>query len=466
MRSHGFGVTEISINPLTAPRIYGTISSQSLNIMFHTLTEKLNSILTQLRRRGALTEKDLDEGLRQVRLALLEADVNYKVVKKFIDDVKQKALGAKILESLTPGQQIVKIVRDELVQILGGTRADLKLTSWPAVILLVGLQGSGKTTMSGKLAKHLTEKLGKKVLLAATDLQRPAAIEQLKQLGAKLGYPVYAAGRTPVEVAQGALQEARKNSFDVLILDTAGRLQINEELMAELAEMQEKLQPAEILLVADAMTGQEAVNIAQAFDQRLNLSGIILTKLDGDARGGAALSMITVTGRPMKFVGVGEKLEDLEVFHPDRMAERILGMGDMLSLIEEAEARIDAKKAEEFVRKIQKESFTLEDFREQIQQLRRMGPITKLLEKIPGMQKVDVDEKALRRVEAIINSMTQEERRKPEILNGRRRKRIALGSGTQVSDVNKLLKRFAEAKKMMKQLKGRKLPFGQMPLGR
>jgi signal recognition particle subunit SRP54 len=429
--------------------------------MFNALTEKLNSILTQLRRRGALTEKDLDEGLRQVRLALLEADVNYKVVKRFIDDVKQKALGAQILESLTPGQQIVKIVRDELVQILGGTRAELQLTSWPSVLLLVGLQGSGKTTMAGKLAKYLTEKLKKRVLLAATDLQRPAAIEQLKQLGAKLGYPVYAEGRTPLEVAEGALTEARKNSFDVVIIDTAGRLQINEELMAELVKMKERLQPAEILLVADAMTGQEAVNIAQTFDQRLRLTGIILTKLDGDARGGAALSMVTVTGRPIKFIGVGEKLEDLEVFHPDRMAERILGMGDILSLIEEAEARVDAKKAEEFLRKIQKESFTLEDFRQQIQQLRRMGPITKLLEKLPGMQKVEVDEKALVKIEAIINSMTPQERRHPEILNARRKRRIALGSGTQVSDINKLLKRFEEARKMMKQLKGKKFP--QMP---
>jgi len=429
--------------------------------MFNALTEKLNSILTQLRRRGALTEKDLDEGLRQVRLALLEADVNYKVVKRFIDDVKQKALGAQILESLTPGQQIVKIVRDELVQILGGTRAELQLTSWPSVLLLVGLQGSGKTTMAGKLAKYLTEKLKKRVLLAATDLQRPAAIEQLKQLGAKLGYPVYAEGRTPLEVAEGALTEARKNSFDVVIIDTAGRLQINEELMAELVEMKERLQPSEILLVADAMTGQEAVNIAQTFDQRLRLTGIILTKLDGDARGGAALSMVTVTGRPIKFIGVGEKLEDLEVFHPDRMAERILGMGDILSLIEEAEARVDAKKAEEFLRKIQKESFTLEDFRQQIQQLRRMGPITKLLEKLPGMQKVEVDEKALVKIEAIINSMTPQERRHPEILNARRKWRIALGSGTQVSDINKLLKRFEEARKMMKQLKGKRFP--QMP---
>jgi signal recognition particle subunit SRP54 len=429
--------------------------------MFNALTEKLNIILTQLRRRGALTEKDLDEGLRQVRLALLEADVNYKVVKRFIDDVKQKALGAQILESLTPGQQIVKIVRDELVQILGGTRAELQLTSWPSVLLLVGLQGSGKTTMAGKLAKYLTEKLKKRVLLAATDLQRPAAIEQLKQLGAKLGYPVYAEGRTPLEVAEGALTEARKNSFDVVIIDTAGRLQINEELMAELVKMKERLQPSEILLVADAMTGQEAVNIAQTFDQRLRLTGIILTKLDGDARGGAALSMVTVTGRPIKFIGVGEKLEDLEVFHPDRMAERILGMGDILSLIEEAEARVDAKKAEEFLRKIQKESFTLEDFRQQIQQLRRMGPITKLLEKLPGMQKVEVDEKALVKIEAIINSMTPQERRHPEILNARRKRRIALGSGTQVSDINKLLKRFEEARKMMKQLKGKKFP--QMP---
>ncbi|MCS7198598.1 MAG: signal recognition particle protein [Candidatus Bipolaricaulota bacterium] len=431
--------------------------------MFNALTERLNSILKQLRRRGALTEKDLDEGLRQVRLALLEADVNYKVVKRFIDDIRQKALGAQILESLTPGQQIVKIVRDELVQILGGTRADLRLTSWPSVILLVGLQGSGKTTMAGKLAKYLTEKLQKKVLLAATDLQRPAAIEQLKQLGARLGSPVYAEGRTPVEVAERALVEARKNSFDVLIIDTAGRLQIDEELMAELVEMRQKLQPTEILLVADAMTGQEAVNIAQTFDQRLALTGIILTKLDGDARGGAALSMVTVTGRPIKFIGVGEKLEDLEVFHPDRMAERILGMGDILSLIEEAEARVDAKKAEELVRRIQKESFTLEDFREQIQQLRRLGPLTKLLEKLPGMQKVEVDERALIKVEAIINSMTPEERRHPEILNASRKRRIALGSGTQVSDVNKLLKRFEEAKKMIKHLKGKRFPLGPMP---
>ncbi|MDW8031867.1 MAG: signal recognition particle protein [Candidatus Bipolaricaulota bacterium] len=433
------------------------------SLMFNALTERLNSILKQLRRRGALTEKDLDEGLRQVRLALLEADVNYKVVKRFIDDIRQKALGAQILESLTPGQQIVKIVRDELVQILGGTRADLRLTSWPSVILLVGLQGSGKTTMAGKLAKYLTEKLQKKVLLAATDLQRPAAIEQLKQLGARLGSPVYAEGRTPVEVAERALVEARKNSFDVLIIDTAGRLQIDEELMAELVEMRQKLQPTEILLVADAMTGQEAVNIAQTFDQRLALTGIILTKLDGDARGGAALSMVTVTGRPIKFIGVGEKLEDLEVFHPDRMAERILGMGDILSLIEEAEARVDAKKAEELVRRIQKESFTLEDFREQIQQLRRLGPLTKLLEKLPGMQKVEVDERALIKVEAIINSMTPEERRHPEILNASRKRRIALGSGTQVSDVNKLLKRFEEAKKMIKHLKGKRFPLGPMP---
>jgi signal recognition particle subunit SRP54 len=433
--------------------------------MFNALTEKLNGALEKFRRKGHLTEKDLDEGLREVRLALLEADVNYKVVKKFIDDVKQKALGENILQSLTPGQQVVKVVRDELVQILGMQQAELNLSRYPSVLLMVGLQGSGKTTASAKLAKHLITKAQKKILLAATDLQRPAAIEQLKQLGARVQTPVFTEGQTPIQVAIGALDHARKNAFDVLIIDTAGRLQINEELMGELEEMKQKLDPSEILLVADAMTGQEAVNIAQAFDARLKISGIILTKLDGDARGGAALSMAEITGKPIKFVGVGEKPEDLEVFYPDRMAERILGMGDILGLIEQAEAQLDHQEAEDFVRKIKEDKFSLEDFRKQIQQVRRLGPLTKVLQKIPGLGNVEVDEQALTRVEAILSSMTAHERRRPEILNGSRKRRIAAGSGVQVSDVNKLLKRFEEARKMMRSLKGKRLPMG-MPFGR
>ncbi|MBI1741449.1 signal recognition particle protein [Candidatus Acetothermia bacterium] len=433
--------------------------------MFNVLTEKLNGVLEKFRRQGQLTEKDLDEGLREVRLVLLEADVNYKVVKKFVDEVKQKALGENILQSLTPGQQVVKVVRDELVQILGQKQSELNLSRYPSVLLMVGLQGSGKTTASAKLAKHLATKVDKKVLLAATDLQRPAAIEQLKQLGHRIGQPVFAEGKTPVQVATGALDHAKKNAFDVLIVDTAGRLQINEELMAELEEMNQKLEPSEILLVADAMTGQEAVNIAQAFDTRLKISGIILTKLDGDARGGAALSMAEVTGKPIKFIGIGEKPEDLEVFYPERMAERILGMGDILGLIEQAEAQLDHADAEDFVRKVREDKFSLEDFRTQIRQVRKLGPLTKLLQKIPGMGQVEVDEKALNRVEAILNSMTRHERLRPEVLNGSRKKRIASGSGVQVSDVNKLLKRFEEARKMMKQLKGKRLPMG-MPFGR
>jgi signal recognition particle subunit SRP54 len=429
--------------------------------MFNNLTEKLTGVLERFRRQGQLSEKDLDEGLREVRLALLEADVNYKVVKKFIDGVKQKALGDDILKSLTPGQQVVKVVRDELVQIFGTKHTELNLSRYPSVLLMVGLQGSGKTTASSKLAKHLATRANKKVLLAATDLQRPAAIEQLKQLGNRIGQPVFTEGQTPVQVATGALDHARKNSFDVLIIDTAGRLQINEELMAELDEMKAKLQPSEILLVADAMTGQEAVNIAQAFDQRLTISGIILTKMDGDARGGAALSMVEVTGKPIKFVGIGEKPEDLEIFYPDRMAERILGMGDILGLIEQAEAELDHDEAEDFVKKVQQDKFTLEDFRKQITQVRRLGPLNKLLQKLPGMGNVEVDEKALGRVEAILSSMTVQERKRPEILNGSRKKRIAAGSGVQVSDVNKLLKRFDEARQMMKMMKNQ-LPRGAM----
>ncbi|OGF52860.1 MAG: signal recognition particle protein, partial [Candidatus Fraserbacteria bacterium RBG_16_55_9] len=421
-----------------------------------------------LKRKGKLTETDLDEGLREVRRALLEADVNYKVVKRFVDDVRTKALGQAITESLNPGQQIIKIVRDELTALMGKEKADLSTSQRPAVWMVVGLQGSGKTTTVGKVAKHFSRQ-GKRLLLAATDIRRPAAIEQLKQLGSQLTLPVYAQGKTPLEIAQGSLSQAKQQMVDILVLDTAGRLQMDEVLMEELAEMKGKLNPSEILLVADAMTGQEAVAIAEAFNARLGLTGIILTKMDGDARGGAALSMVEVTGRPIVFLGVGEKLDDLESFHPDRLAQRILGMGDVLGLIEEVEKKIDTKKAEEFAKKLEKERFTLEDFQQQLEQVRSLGPLDKLLEKLPGVTgikgQVQIDERELVRVQAIINSMTLEERRHPEVLNASRKKRIARGSGTQVSDINRVLKRFEEAKAMIKKMKrmGGRLPQGGWP---
>jgi len=436
--------------------------------MFDTLSGRLNAILTKLKRAGKLSERDLEEGLREVRRALLEADVNYKVAKRFVEWIKTKALGQKILESLTPGQQVIKIVRDELTALMGHQKRELRLDRRPSVWMLVGLQGSGKTTTAGKLAKHFARQ-GKRPLLAATDIRRPAAIEQLKQLGAQLGLPVFSEGKTPVEIAQGAVREAVKQALDLVILDTAGRLQIDEPLMEELAQMKARLDPTEVILVADAMTGQEAVSVAQAFHERVGLTGIVLTKADGDARGGAALSMVEVTGVPIVFLGVGEKLDDLEAFHPDRMAQRILGMGDVLGLIEEVERKIDQKKAEDFAKKLERESFTLNDFLEQLEQVRRLGPIEKLLEKLPGASgvkgAVEIDERELVKVQAIIQSMTPKERHHPEILNGSRKKRIARGSGTQVSDVNRLLKRFKEAKAMMKRMKklGGKLPQGSWP---
>lgn len=436
--------------------------------MFDALSQRLNSILTALKRKGKLTEKDLDEGLREVRRALLEADVNYKVVKRFVDDVRAKALGQAIIESLNPGQQIIRIVRDELTALMGKQKAELSTGQHPAVWILVGLQGAGKTTMAGKLAKHYTRQ-GKRLLLAATDIKRPAAIEQLKQLGSQLNVPVFAQGETALEIAQGSFSQAKQQAADILVLDTAGRLQIDDELMGELVEMKNKLNPSEILLVADAMTGQEAVSIAEAFNARLGLTGIILTKMDGDARGGAALSMVEVTGKPIVFLGVGEKLDDIEAFHPDRLSQRILGMGDVLSLIEEVEKKIDQKKAEDFAKKLEKERFTLEDFQEQLEQVRSLGPLDKLLEKLPGISgikgQVQIDERELTRVQAIIQSMTPQERRHPEVLNGSRKKRIARGSGTQVSDINRLLKRFEEAKAMMKKMKklGGRLPQGGWP---
>ncbi len=436
--------------------------------MFDALTQRLTRALTTLRRKGKLTESDLDEGLREVRRALLEADVNYKVAKSFVERVREAALGQEILESLTPGQQIVKIVRDELTRLLGRTRRELDLSGKPSLWLVVGLQGSGKTTTVGKLARHYARQ-GKKVLLAATDVRRPAAIEQLKQLGAQLGVPVHAEGRTALEIAQGAVAQARRRLLDLVIVDTAGRLQIDEELMRELEAMKAALKPQEVLLVADAMTGQEAVSIARAFHERVGLTGIVLTKMDGDARGGAALSMVEVTGVPLVFLGVGEKLDDLEAVHPDRLAQRILGMGDVLSLIEDVERTIDAQKAERLARRLEKDRFTLEDFLEQLQQVRRLGPLDKLLEKLPGMGalkgRVQLDERELVKAQAIIQSMTPEERRRPEILNASRKRRIARGSGTTVQDVNRLLRRFEEARRLMKRMKklGGRLPQGGWP---
>jgi signal recognition particle subunit SRP54 len=435
--------------------------------MFDNLSDRLTSVITKLRRKGQLSEKDLDEGLREVRLALLEADVNYKVVKRFIDNVKEKAMGGNITESLSPGQQIIKIVRDELTEMMGVRKKDLDASQRPSIWMMVGLQGSGKTTTTGKLAKYFKAK-GKKVLLAATDLQRPAAIEQLEVLGRDLDIDVHTQGHTPLEVAKRAKQQAVKTLTDVLIIDTAGRLQINDELMDELQHMKKELRPSEVLIVADAMTGQEAVSIAESFNDKLSISGIVLTKMDGDARGGAALSMVEVTGKPIVFMGVGERLDDIEVFHPDRLSERILGMGDVLTLIEEVEQKIDHKKTEELVKKLEKDKFTLGDFNDQLQQIKNLGPLDKILDKIPGMggaqlKNVQIDESELVRTEAIINSMTPLERRKPDVLNGKRKKRIAAGSGTNVSDINRLLKKFKEAVKMMKKMKKMGGPKGGMP---
>lgn len=436
--------------------------------MFDSLSQRLIEVLTRLRRKGRLSRTEVEEGLREVRRVLLEADVNYKVVKGFIERVAEKALGQEVLESLTPGQQLIKIIHDELARVMGEKPAELALSPKPVVIMLVGLQGSGKTTTAGKLAHYLVRKgRAHRPLLVALDPYRPAAGEQLRQLATKLGFASITTDKDgsnpPLELAREALVRARSEGFDLLLLDTAGRLQIDEELMGELEALAREIKPQEVLLVADAMTGQEAVSIAREFHRRLNLTGIILTKLDGDARGGAALSMVEVTGLPIKFVGVGEKLEDLEPFHPERLAGRILGMGDLLSLIEEAEERLDRKRAEELAEKLIKDRFTLQDFLDQLRQVRKMGPLERLIERLPGGGRVQVEDKELDKVEAIINSMTREERLNPGIIDGSRKRRIARGSGTKVSDVNRLLKRFEEARRMMKQL-GRLEKKGKLPL--
>ena len=427
--------------------------------LFSSLSEKLQDTFKRLKGKGKLSEADIDAAMREVRIALLEADVNFKVVKKFIANVKERAIGSEVLESLTPGQQVIKIVNDELVNLMGETEANITFASKPpTVIMMVGLQGSGKTTSSAKLAKTFKKK-GRSPLLAACDIYRPAAIKQLEVLAEQLEVPVFSKGQeNPVLIAEEAIAHAKNNGNDIVIIDTAGRLHIDEELMAELKNIKEQVNPTEILLVVDAMTGQDAVNVAETFDQNFAITGLILTKLDGDTRGGAALSIREVTGKPIKFVGMGEKLDALEIFHPDRMASRILGMGDVLTLIEKAQENFDIKKAKEMEAKILSEKFTLDDFLEQLQQMKSMGPLEDILGMIPGMNKqfknLQIDEKELIHTEAMIQSMTPKERVNPEIISSSRKKRIAAGSGTKVQDVNKLLKQFQEAKKMMKQFSG------------
>lgn len=418
------------------------------------LSKRLQDIFQRLRRKGRLTKEDVDQVLREIRVALLEADVHYKVVKDFIAGVRERAVGEEVLASLTPAQQVVKIVNQELTALMGGSQAKLMVTSGGRV-LLVGLQGSGKTTTAAKLALHL-KKQGRHPLLVAADVRRPAAAEQLRVLGEKAGVSAVCPepGESALQVANRALGVG---GWDVLIIDTAGRLHIDEELMDEVARIKEAVSPQEILLIADAMTGQDAVSVAQAFHERLGLTGIILTRLDGDARGGAALSMRAVTGCPIKFVGTGEKLEALEPFHPDRMASRILGMGDVLTLIEKAEQVLDKTKAQELEKKIRRQEFSLEDFLVQLKELRKMGPVEEILNMLPGRAKsnINVDEKEIKKIEAIVLSMTREERDNPAIINASRRKRIARGSGTTVQDVNRLLKQFFEAKELVRQVQGR-----------
>jgi len=442
--------------------------------MFDALSDKLNLAFKKLKGRGKLSEKNIADGLREVRMALLEADVHYRVVKKLVADIKERALGQEVMASLTPGQQVVKIVNEELTSLMGSKSRELNVSGTsPATVMLVGLQGSGKTTTASKLALFLRKK-GHRPYLAPADVSRPAAITQLKKLGAQLSVPVFDSqpDTDPVSICQQAQTAALQEGCDTLLIDTAGRQHVDEDLMAELVRIKQAVYPSDIILVADAMTGQDAVNIAAAFDHALNIGGIILTKIDGDARGGAALSIKAVTGKPIKFVGIGEKASDLEPFYPDRIASRILGMGDMLTFIEKAQSMVDEDKAADLEKKLRKNQFTLEDFRDQMVQIRKMGSLNDLIRMIPGLggrkqlKNMDVDDKELVKIEAIINSMTIRERRKHTIINGSRRKRIANGSGTRVQDVNKLLKNYTQVLKMMKKLnKGgmRALGRGMLP---
>ena len=445
--------------------------------MFQSLSEKLENAFRKFKNKGKLTESDVKAGMREIKLALLEADVNFKVVKDFVNSVSARAVGAEVLESLLPAQQIVKIVNEELTALMGGTQSKLTISSKPpTVVMMVGLQGAGKTTHAGKLA-GMYKKQGKHPLLGACDVYRPAAIKQLEIVGEKLGIPVFTLGDkvSPVKIAEEGLKYAKQKGYDMVFIDTAGRLHIDEALMQELQNIKSKVEPTEILLTVDAMIGQDAVNVAKTFDELLDVTGVILTKLDGDTRGGAALSIRQVTGKPIKFIGVGEKLDAIEPFHPDRMASRILGMGDVLSLIEKAEQAYDEKKAMELEKKIRESTFTLDDYLDQFAQIKGMGSLESLAAMMPGvkpgaLKDAKIDEKAIARTEAIIKSMTKREREKPDILNASRKKRIAAGSGTTVEEVNKLLKQFEQTRALMKQFadpkkmaklgrRGMKMPF-------
>ena len=439
--------------------------------MLEDLTQKLESAFQKLRGYGKLTEKNISDSLKEVRRALLEADVNYKVVKDFIASVEKQAVGEEVLRSVTPGQMIVKIVNDELIRLLGSTTMQVKTAGIPpTIIMLCGLQGSGKTTFAAKLANYL-RKHGRKPMLVAADVYRPAAIQQLRVLGNSLNIPVYEEGLgNPEMICFNAISAARKQMCDTVILDTAGRLHIDENMMGELVKVKARIRPHEILFVADGMTGQDAVNTAKEFAGKLDFDGVVLTKMDGDARGGAALSIRSVTGKPIKFMGIGEKPDEIEQFHPDRLASRILGMGDVVTFVEKAQDTIDKDKAEKLEKKFRKAEFDLEDFKDQLQQIKKMGSLESLMKMIPGMgrqlQGVQVDESQFARVEAIINSMTRYERQNPKILNGSRRKRIADGSGTRVQDINQLMNQFTQMKKMMKQFKGKSMHgFGGLPFG-
>ncbi|MBE7035254.1 MAG: signal recognition particle protein [Ruminococcaceae bacterium] len=433
-----------------------------MTVAFEGLSEKLSMAFKKLKSKGLVTEKDLKESMREIKLALLEADVNFKVVKDFIAKVSERAAGSAVLESLTPGQQIIKIVNDELTALMGGENARIEFgKKTPTVVLMAGLQGAGKTTFCAKLAGYMRKKHNKRPLLVACDIYRPAAIKQLQVVGKQIDVPVFAMEdcKNAVTIAKTAVDHAKQHGNDFVIVDTAGRLHIDDVLMQELEQIKAAVSPEEILLVIDAMTGQDAVNIAESFNERLQITGVIMTKLDGDARGGAALSVKAVTGKPIKFVGVGEKLSDIEEFHPARMASRILGSGDVLSLIEKAEQAIDEKSAAALEEKIRKNQFDLEDFLEQMQQMKKMGPLSQLVSMLPGvnakaLENVDLDDRRMLRVEAIIQSMTKQERRNPSIINAGRRKRIAAGSGNTVQDVNQLLRQFEQMQKMMKQFAG------------